>query len=76
MDIDRGTKSIFHSLRILMFGIQIIEYNKIVDFSEANAYWKEISQIEEFKWNIFKQKFLPRKKDLENILMEAKRKDV
>lgn len=76
MDIDRATKSLFHSLRILLFGIQIVEENEIFDFSEANYYWEEIKNIEEFKWNIFKKRFLPLKKDLENMLMEAKRKDV
>lgn len=31
-----GKKSLFHSLRILLFGIQIARYGKIVDYSEAN----------------------------------------
>jgi len=74
MDIDRATKSLFHSLRILAFGIYIFEEDDILDFSLANSYWDEISKIEEFKWNIFKEKFLPQKKGLENILMNAEQK--
>lgn len=31
-----GKKSMFHSLRILMFGIQIAKHGKIVDYAEAN----------------------------------------
>jgi hypothetical protein len=31
-----GKKSMFHSLRILMFGIQIAKFGRIVDYSEAN----------------------------------------
>lgn len=31
-----GKKSMFHSLRILMFGIQIAKYGKITDYKEAN----------------------------------------
>ena len=38
-DIVRGTKSIFHSLRMLLFGLQILEHGEIIDFSEANYYW-------------------------------------
>ena len=76
MDIERATKSLFHSMRILMFGIQVISENSIFDFSEANYYWQEISDIDEYKWNFFKEKFLPRKKDMEEILMKMEPKNV
>lgn len=76
MDIERATKSLFHSLRILLFGIQIVENNEIIDFSEANNYWEEISGMEEYKWNVFKEKFLPLKKDLEEILIQTKSSSV
>lgn len=35
-DYNIGVKSLFHSLRIPMFGIQIAKTGKIYDFSEAN----------------------------------------
>jgi len=76
MDLERGNKSLFHSLRILLFGIQLIENGKIVDFSEANYYLEEIENMQEYKWNVFKKKFLPLKKDLERILMESKAENV
>lgn len=37
-----GIKSLFHSLRITMFSIQIVENNRIVDFSCANYIWNNI----------------------------------
>ena len=37
-----GIKSLFHSLRIPMFGIQIAKYGKIVDFSCANKIYDSI----------------------------------
>lgn len=66
-DIDRGLKSLFHSLRILLFGIQIIEHGEIIDFSEGNYYWQEIIDCGEVEWEPLKTKFLPLKKDLESI---------
>lgn len=40
-----GLKSLYHSLRILMYGIQIAKHGKIVDFEEANCYYDEIMAI-------------------------------
>lgn len=39
-----GLKSLFHSLRILVFGIQIAANGRIVDYNGANPYWREIWQ--------------------------------
>ena len=44
-----GKKSMFHSLRILMFGIQIAKYGEIVDYGEANYLLKPIMEMEEWK---------------------------
>jgi predicted nucleotidyltransferase len=52
-------KSLFHSLRILIFGIQIAKYGKIIDFSEANSLWKDIKEINADDWNFFKKIFQP-----------------
>jgi predicted nucleotidyltransferase len=38
-----GIKSLFHSIRIPMFGIQMAKYGKIVDFTEANYIWDELT---------------------------------
>ncbi len=37
-----GRKSMWHSLRILRFGIQIAKHERIVDFAEANVYYNDI----------------------------------
>ncbi len=42
-DYQIGIKSLFHSLRIPMFGKQIAEYGSILDFSEANFIWDNLS---------------------------------
>ena len=53
-----GKKSLFHSLRILMFGIQIAKYGKIVDYKEANNYHKEIFSMGD-DWSELDKKFKP-----------------
>ncbi len=67
-DIHRGLKSVFHSLRMLMFAIQIAEHGKIVDFSQANYLFSEIVDSDEFEWDYFKEKYLPLKIELEDKL--------
>jgi hypothetical protein len=37
-----GLKSVFHSVRLLMFGLQLGLTGKILDFSQANHVWEEI----------------------------------
>ena len=62
-DYPTGIKSLFHSFRMPMFGIQIAKYGKIVDYSEANRLW-----FEEFKpmlterpsWDAIKTIYQPR----------------
>jgi hypothetical protein len=41
-----GIKSMFHSLRILNFGIQIASEGRIYDYQQANPYWETIND----KW--------------------------
>lgn len=52
-----GKKSIWHSLRILMFGIQIMNYGKIIDFKEANYLYDEIVKNETNDWEYYKEKY-------------------
>jgi len=53
-----GMKSLFHSLRMLTFGIQIAKFGKIVDFSEANHFWDDIKEIGP-DWEKLNQKYKP-----------------
>lgn len=78
-DIHRGTKSLFHSLRILLFAQQILKYGRIEDFTEANQFWadikldlqltKNIKDGEEM-WRYFKGRYIDQKIELEKRLKE------
>jgi len=52
-----GAKSIFHSLRILKFGVQILEHGRIIDFEAANKLWYKIEGFDEFEWIEYKGQF-------------------
>lgn len=52
-------KSLWHSLRILMFGIQIMNTGKIYDYSEANELYKEIVENKSNDWEYYKEKYQP-----------------
>jgi predicted nucleotidyltransferase len=67
-DIHRGLKSLFHSLKILMFAYQILDNEKIVDYSVSNYYHKEITESDEFEWTYFQNKYFIFKRDLEAYL--------
>ena len=67
-DFYRGFKSIFHSIRMLMFAIQIAEHGKIIDFSAANHLYSEIVDCDEIEWGYFREKYLPLKIELEDKL--------
>lgn len=58
-DIKRGKKSLFHSLRILTFGIQIADKGSIVDYGAANDYWWEIWTNPGTKWDDFLKTYRP-----------------
>jgi len=50
-------KSLWHSLRILKFGIQIAVHGRIIDFAEANALWKAITDNPSTTWEDYKQEY-------------------
>lgn len=52
-----GKKSIWHSFRILMFGIQILSKGRIYDYTEANFLYDEIINNENNDWNFYKFKY-------------------
>ena len=52
-------KSLWHSLRIYMFGIQIARTGTIYDFSEANSLWDEIKDSPDTSWEYYKSKYQP-----------------
>lgn len=52
-----GLKSLFHSFRILDFGIQIAEHGKIIDYRSMNWLWDEIIQSGQFSWEYYNKKY-------------------
>jgi len=56
-DLYRGQKSLFHSLRILMFGIQIAWKGRITDYTEANWLWDEIYAMGDCGWLVYAEKY-------------------
>lgn len=75
-DMYCGQKSLFHSLRILDFGCQLCEHNKIVDYSSANKYFKEIMKMNGADWEEYKAKFKPIYNSLRSKLAELAPKPV
>jgi len=61
-----GLKSLFHSFRILDFGIQLATNNKI-NFSSKNVFWEELKEL----WNVTQKwdDFYNRYKQKHNHLM-------
>lgn len=57
-DVYIGKKSMFHSLRILNFGIQIAKYGKIDSYSCANVHHKTIFEMDD-DWEKINNKFKP-----------------
>jgi predicted nucleotidyltransferase len=49
-----GMKSLFHSLRILNFGIQIAQAGRIVAYNGANRYWNKMVEQDFKKWQPYK----------------------
>lgn len=54
-----GQKSLFHSLRILMFGTQVGQEGRIVDYSVANQHWRDIIECGQYQWEYYENKYKP-----------------
>lgn len=52
-----GKKSLFHSFRILDFGMQIAINNQIKNYSSMNHLWKEIKDNPAEDWETYKTKY-------------------
>lgn len=69
-ELYRGVKSLWHSLRILQFFKQIVDNERITDFSSANIFWDMLKDDMENQeeWDFYKAKYLPIKVELEKHL--------
>lgn len=52
-------KSLFHSLRILVFGMQIASYGRIINYSAANRFWYKINRNPSERWEDYKAEWQP-----------------
>lgn len=50
-------KSLFHSLRIIDFGIQIVQHQKIVNYNSCNTLWEEIYTNPSEQWDDYKKQY-------------------
>lgn len=58
-DLRCAKKSLFHSLRIYVFGIQIAKKGYIYDFKAANNYYNDIMAIDSNNWDCYHTMFKP-----------------
>jgi len=65
-----GIKSLWHAIRIVMFGIQISKFGKIIDFSCANSIWFELIS-KAWTWEELDSKY----RELNNSLLSEFRKN-
>ncbi len=54
-----GKKSLWHALRILNFGIQLMTFKSIVDYGSMNELYDEIVNNPSDNWLFFKEKYQP-----------------
>ena len=54
-----GKKSLFHSIRIIEFGIQIARYGKIEYYNSGVDLWLRIKDIESQNWKDYEEEFKP-----------------
>lgn len=54
-----GKKSLFHSMRIIDFGIQIARYGKIEYYNSGVDLWLRIKDIQSEKWKDYEAEFKP-----------------
>jgi hypothetical protein len=54
-DSKKAMKNLFHALRFILFGIQIAEKGKIIDYKAGNKYYNEICAEKFTKWEEWKK---------------------
>jgi predicted nucleotidyltransferase len=64
----KAKKLVFLSLRYLHFTIQLLDKNRIDDFSGANKYWEQIKNSPATTWDEFEAEFWPLYVELEKKL--------
>lgn len=58
-DLYIGKKSLWHALRIMMFGIQIASNGKIINYDAANQLYRDIINSDIIEWPRLKDQYQP-----------------
>lgn len=64
-DVMRGNKGGFHSLKCLIFGIDILKNGRITDFEAIKDLHEEFYVNNFYRWSDLKDAYLPLKRELE-----------
>lgn len=76
-DFRKSMKSLFHSIRIFDFGIQIAEHGKIIDYQSMNHLWIDsISKENSQDWEYYKNKYKPIYNEYHSKFVKLARKSV
>lgn len=71
-DVFKGIKSLWHSIRMLYFGIDLVTNGKITQWDIANDLWNgELKDCDQYEWSYFKEKYFEHKLSLERKLKES-----
>lgn len=68
-----GKKSLWHALRILDFGTQIMIYKRIIDYNSCNAMYDDIVNGEVDQWGFYKSQYQPIYNAMKSEFREAHR---
>lgn len=66
-----GKKSLFHSLRILGYGIEIATKGRINDYSIYNHYWDAIISMDTNEWEHFQKVFKPKYNNMKTLFRKV-----
>lgn len=69
-DLRIAQKSLWHSMRIYMFAIQIAEHGSILNYQCANDLWYEIKNTENPTWDYYKEKYQEKFNNLRSELVK------
>ena len=52
-------KLIWHSIRLLYFGMNIKRFGRLTDYTEANSLYEDLLAIESHRWMDYRNKYIP-----------------
>jgi len=68
---ETSRKDLVHSIREIMFAIQIAESGRITNFAIANSLWAEVKAETSTNWNYYHEKYKPIWRQMHKRLKEV-----